>query len=124
MPAWADDLSIDDDTILWRRVSQSMFGVDSNGRPTLTSFAFKSPEDELSMDVSTETTADRVLAAGFPGQKIVGIKAGVLRKLGYLIVRNPEPDNPAHVLVVPKPGKSKKQKHVDRQQMAQSANWD
>ncbi len=76
------------------------------------------------MDVSTETTADRVLAAGFPGQKIVGIKAGVLRKLGYLIVRNPEPDNPAHVLVVPKPGKSKKQKHVDRQQMAQSANWD
>jgi len=122
MPPWFDDPSIDDETVLWRRVDPSMFD-DLEGRQTLTSFAFKSPQDELSMDVSSETTADEILAAGFPGQKIVGIKVGLLRSLGYIVARDPEPDNPAHVLVLPKPGKSKKQKHLDRQRMAQNCTW-
>lgn len=76
------------------------------------------------MDVSTETTRERVLGAGFPGQQIVGVKAGELRKLGYLIVRDPEPNNPAHVLVIPNPGKSSKQKHRDRKAMALRAEWE
>jgi hypothetical protein len=121
---WVDDTSINDEVTLWRRVNQSMFSEDSNGRTVLTSFAFKSPDDELSMDVSTETTAETVLSAGYPTQTIVGIKAGVLRKLGYIIARDPVPNNPAHVLVVPTPGKSQKQKHLDRQTMAQNATWE
>lgn len=124
MPPRIDDLSIADETALWRRVNQSMFDVDPAGRLTLQSFAFKAPGDELSMDISTETTAEKVLAAGLPAQKIVSIKVGELRRLGYIIVRDPEPNDPAHVLVLPAPGKSKKQKHLDRKAMALSATWE
>ena len=124
MPPWVDDPSIDDDTTLWRRVNQGMFHVDLEGRQSLTSFAFKSPADELSMDISIETTAEKVLAAGLPDQKIVSIKAGLLRGLGYIIARDPEPNNSAHVLVLPTPGKTKKEKHLDRQTMAKNATWE
>lgn len=124
MPPSVDDTSIDSDIVLWRRVNRSMLDVDSEGRQTLTSFAFKSQGDELSMDLSTETTRERVLEAGLPEQKIVGIKVGVLRELGYIIVRDPEPNDPAHVLVLPKPGKSKKEKHLDRKAMALKAEWE
>jgi hypothetical protein len=99
-----------------------MFEV-KEGKRSLTSFAFNSPDDELSMDVSTETTTEKVLAAGVPGQQIVSIKAGELRKLGYGIVRDPEPNDPAHVLVIPNPGKSSSQKHRDRKAMAIRAQW-
>ena len=119
--SWVDDPSINDEVALWRRVNESMFDTDAEGCRVLQSFAFKSPNDELSMDISSETTVEKVLAAGFPTQTIVGIKAGVLRKLGYMIVRDPEPDDSAHVLVVPNPGKTKKQKHLDRQTMARNA---
>lgn len=101
-----------------------MFDVDLEGREVLTSFAFKAPDDELSMDISTETTKELALAAGYPGQRIVGVKAGVFRRLGYLIVRDPEPDNPAHVLVIPEPGKTNAQKHRDRKAMALNATWE
>jgi hypothetical protein len=123
MPSRHDDLSIHDETILWRRVNSSppMMETDAGGNVTLTSFAFKAPQDELSMDISTETTQERVLAMGFPGQKLVGIEAGVLRRLGYLICRDPEPNDPAHVLVLPHPGKSKNQKREDRKRMALAA---
>jgi hypothetical protein len=124
MPPRVDDSSIADETILWRRVNQSMFDVGPEGQAILQSFAFKAPGDELSMDISGETTAEKVLAAGLPSQKVVGIKAGVLRRLGYIIVRDPEPDDPAHVLVLPLPGKSKKQKHLDRKAMALNAIWE
>lgn len=106
------------------KVNQSMFHVDPEGGVTLQSFAFRAPRDELSMDVSTETTAEKVLAAGFPGQKIVSIRVGVLRRLGYVIVRDPEPDNPAHVLVLPMPGKSNNRKHLDRKAIALNATWE
>ncbi len=118
MPPRTDDLSIDDETVLWRRVSPSMFNTDTQGNLILTSFAFKAPQDELSMDVSSETTREKALAMGFPGQRLVGIKAGTLRQLGYIIVRDPEPNNPAHVLVLPKPGKTKSEKQLDRKAMA------
>ena len=101
-----------------------MFDVGPDGQPILQSFAFKAPGDELSMDVSAETTAEKVLESGLPDQKIVGIKAGKLRRLGYIIMRDPEPDDPAHVLVLPLPGKSKKQKHLDRKAMALNATWE
>jgi len=121
MPAWTDDVSLSDETLLWRRVHPSMFSLDAGGTRRVTSFAFKSPDDQLSMDVSTETTLEKMLAAGFPGQVVIGIKVGLLRELGYIVARDPEPDNPAHVLVIPKPGKSKNQKHRDRQVMALNA---
>lgn len=124
MPPRVDDLSITDDAVLWRRVNESLFDVGPGGELTLQSFAFRAPEDELSMDISTETTAEKVRAAGFPGQKIVSIQVGVLRRLGYFIVRDPEPDNPAHVLVLPAPGKSSKQKHIDRKAMALNSTWE
>jgi hypothetical protein len=118
MPPRTDDASISDETVLWRRVFPT---TDFQGNLTLTSFDFRAPKDELSMDVSTETTREAVLARGLAGQTIVGLKAGFLRGLDYIIVRDPEPDNPAHVLVMPKPGKTDNQKRKDRKAMALEA---
>lgn len=120
---YQDDPTIRDEEVLWRRANADMFDKTVDGEELLQSWAFKDPKDTLSVDIASETSEAEVLAAGHPGQRIVGITAGFVRELGYTVARDPEPNDPAHALIIPKPGKTKKEKHLDRQSMALRATW-
>lgn len=117
MPPEIDAPDIADEDTLWRRVFKTMIHLDE-GKETLQSWAFKDSERELSIYLARETTEAAVLALGTPDQRIVCIKAGSIRAKGYKIVRDPEPDNIAHCLVMPYP-----QPKAHRKHMAEAAWW-
>ena len=116
MPEAIDATDIADDDILWRRVDSNMMDKGSDGAESLQSWAFKDQDHEVSVYLSRETTKEAVLACGKPGQIVVGLKAAVLRGLGYKLVRDPEPDNGSHCLILPYP-----QKKADRKSMAEAS---
>jgi hypothetical protein len=91
--------------ILWRRVDKHMIDRDPDGTECLQSWAYKDQHHEVSVYLGRQTTPEAVLAAGKPEQVIVGIRAQVIRDLGYKVVRDPEPNNAAHCLILPYPDK-------------------
>ncbi|HET6841534.1 MAG TPA: hypothetical protein VFK06_07585 [Candidatus Angelobacter sp.] len=103
MPEHIDAVDISDDDILWRRVDQSMIERNPDGTESLQSWAYKDQNHELSVHLARETTPQLVFAAGKPGQVLVGLRAQIIRSLGYKVVRDPEPDNSAHCLIIPYP---------------------
>src|SRR5713226_4681136 len=109
MPEAIDAADIAGDDILWRRVDTNMMDKNSDGTESLQSWAYKDQDHELSVYLSRETSKEAVLASGKSGQIIVGLKAAVFRDLGYIVVRDPEPDNGSHCLILPYP-----QKKADR----------
>jgi len=100
MAARIDAGDISDDAILWRRVDARMVDRSTN---SLQTWAWKDQNKQLSVYVAAETTVEKVLVLGKPGQIIVRITAGTIRKLGHIIVRDPEPDEPAHCIIEPYP---------------------
>jgi hypothetical protein len=116
MPEAIDAADIGDDDILWRRVDRNMIDKGSTGKESLQSWAFKDQNHELSVYLSRETTMPVVLASGKPGQIVVSLKAAVIRGLGYKVVRDPEPDNSSHCLILPYPLKK-----ADRKAMAEAS---
>jgi hypothetical protein len=103
MPEAIDAADIANDDIVWRRVGRDMMDKGPDGKESLQSWAYKDQNHELSVYLSRETTKQAVLALGKPDQIIVGLKVGVLRSLGYKVVRDPEPDNRSHCLILPYP---------------------
>src|ERR1044071_720038 len=116
MPDPIDAPDIADDDILWRRVDARMLEANADGSESLQAWAYKDQNRELSVYLSRETTPQAVLSAGKPGQVLVGIRAGEVRKLGYKVVRDREAGNSAHCLVLPYP-----QKGADRKSMANAS---
>jgi len=109
----ADD--IPNDALLLRRVDKRMVNRANN---SLESWAWDDQNQEISVYVAAETTEERVLAAGKPEQIIVRIKAGEFRKLGHIIVRDREPDEPAHCIIHPHPN------HRIRKKLCERSTWD
>lgn len=104
MPPKVDATDISDDAILWRRVDRGM--IDKVGDfESLQSWAFKDQNHEISLYVAAETSEKAVLAVGKLDQVIVSITAGDIRRLGYKVVRDPDPDNLAHCIIDPYPTK-------------------
>jgi hypothetical protein len=86
----AEDIQ-DDDLLLRRITPANHTALQPDGTRILTGFAFRERNHECSMYVAKEVTHEKVLSCGFPTQEIVEVRAGDVRKLGYMIVR--EPDN-------------------------------
>ena len=107
MPDRTDAVDIPDDGELWRRIDRGMLDPTTN---TLQSWAWNDQNKEVSMYYGKETTVEAVLAAGKPEQRIIKITAEALRSLGYIVARDPEPDNSAHCLLLPFPNTPKKRK--------------
>jgi len=103
MPEPTDATDISDDDVLWRRVDKNMIDRNPDGTESLQSWAYKDQNHEVSVYLGRETTLEAVLAAGKPEQVLVGIRAQVIRDLGYKVVRDPEPNNRAHCLILPYP---------------------
>ena len=103
LPADADDQSISGDEILYRRIplnpSEMIQETDVPGEFRPSSGNFRS-EGPVSVDRSSlsspEQTRDRAKPAVF---HVAGVEAKVARQCGCRIVKDPLPDNPAHVLI-------------------------
>jgi len=107
MPNRTDATDIPDDAELWRRIDGGMLDPTTQ---TLQSWAWDDQQHEVSVYFGKETTAEAVLAAGKSDQRIIKITAGALRSLGYIVARDPEPDNSAHCVILPYPNTRKKRK--------------
>src|SRR5437879_6521022 len=116
MPEPIDAQDIGDDDVLWRRVDRNMMDKGPDGKESLQSWAYKDQNHELSIYLSRETSKEAVLASGKPCQILVALKASIFRGLGYKVVRDPEPDNSSHCLILPYP-----QKKADRKSMAEAS---
>lgn len=123
MAADKDDATIKDDAILWRNVPPWHFVRDDEGGIRSASAAFDNDKDGSPMSVSL---ADVVLARGgapedsirsLPGFGLAGITAALVRGCDQSIVRDPQPENPAHGLVL-----GKKTKGTQRK-LARGASW-
>lgn len=103
LPADIDDSSIPDDELLYRRIPlhppEMIQETDVPGEFRPSSGNFRS-EGPLSVDRSTlsspEQTRDRAKPTLF---HVAGVLAKSARQCGCRIVKDPLPDNPAHVLI-------------------------
>ncbi len=110
-----DDLTIQNDDDLWRRIPPWHFVSDENlGRRRPSGAAFEDGRDGSSMSVviarvaaENERSADDVLE-GHDDFALAAVTAGLARECRQIIVRNPLPQEPAHGLVVGNKTKSVK----------------
>lgn len=96
---WIDDRSIENSDGLWRHIHPEQFTWDqqtSKWRPT--SGAFIDRSGEMSVDLASLTTLAQSLAEK-PDHSLVEVEAGILRKMGYVLVLDPLESNPAHTLI-------------------------
>lgn len=110
-----DDLTIADDSELWRKITPLHVVQQPDGGQRLSSAAFQNREgDKLSVlleDTVRETgRTEADILAGFDGYKLASIPAGSARDLGQAIVRAPEEGEPAHCHMVGKKSKSVKRR--------------
>lgn len=101
-----DDATIADEELLLRRVRPAWIIADHNRgcwRPSKA--AFQDSEDGSPMSVHLTSV---LLEAGLPstsplggheGYGLVSFTAGLVRTLGQIVVRDPQPNDPAHGLV-------------------------
>jgi hypothetical protein len=109
VPKRTDDAEIPDDALLYRVLGQENWSVVENGIRRVSSFAFK---DTLSYEAScflaSEISLDD-LKKRFPGKRICGVTAAVVRDQRHIIARAPEEfeGNAAHIVICP-PGNLKR----------------
>jgi hypothetical protein len=70
----------------------------------------------LSVDLASLTTVEQALA-GNPEHSLAEVRTAVFREKGYIVVRDPLPENPAHALVCGKITKA----HA--REIARAATW-
>jgi hypothetical protein len=118
-----DAEDINDDDLLLRRITPTAHtALQADGTRILTSFAFRSPTHEFSMYVAKEVTHEKVLSCGLPTQEIIEVRAGDVRKLGYMIVREPDDCDDSHVFAKAKVPKTKSQVIKDCKALAEIVN--
>ncbi len=101
----ADDLTIPDDAVVWRRVPPYHVIYDDNlGRHRPTSDAFKDDPDGEPMSVALADSCDEpaTVLQGHEGFALAGMTAGFLRQHSQKIVRKPTPEEPWHAVVIGK----------------------
>jgi len=100
-PEVADDTTIPDDEILWRRVPPWHVTDDpkrpEGKRPATAAF----DEDDMSVSIARETSVEKILEA-HEAFSLVGFPASLAREKGLRIVRKPLAENPAHAEVIGK----------------------
>lgn len=122
--AYADDLTIADGAVLWRRI-HPMWAVEENhGGLRVSSAAFDDSKDGSPTSVfiadivrSTGRQAGQLLA-GFKDYGLAALTAGQARAPGQRVARDPLPEEPAHAFIV-----GKKTKPVKRA-LAAACRWE
>lgn len=94
-----DDLSISNDTVLWRAILPAWIVVNPTGGPRASTAAFKT--QEVSVFIAAETTVDQVLALFPAGSRLQWFTAGDVRAADCIIVRDTNPPHPpGHALIL------------------------
>jgi hypothetical protein len=118
-----DAEDIQDDDLLLRRITPTNHtALQPDGTRILTGFAFRERNHECSMYVAKEVTHEKVLSCGFETQEIVEARAGDVRNLGYMIVREPDNCDDSHVFAKALAYKSKGQIEKDCKTLAELVN--
>ena len=118
-----DAKDINDDDLLLRRITPAGHtALQPDGTRILTGFAFRERNHEFSLYVAKEVTHEKVLSCGFPTQEIVEVTAGEVRKLGYIIVRDPDDCDDSHVFAHATAHKSRNQIAQDCKALADLVN--
>jgi hypothetical protein len=118
-----DAEDIRDEDLLLRRITPSQHILElPDGTRALNSFAFRDPKNEFSMYVAAEITREKLLSCGFPNQEIIEIQAGDVRRLGYMIIRDPDDCDASHVFAKAIVPKSRSQIHKDCKMLAEIVN--
>ena len=95
-PEWIDDASVPDQSVLWRGVSPELQEIDGlTNRLIPREGAFRT--QKVSMNIKAETTVAAMQAKGSMW-RLWALRAKQIRDAGCIIVRDPEPDDPSHVL--------------------------
>ncbi len=114
-----DDATIPDAEDLYRRLAKDWIVPDAvYGGLRISSGAFRDPDSEISVHLSSMIAPEDSLAYG--GENIVAlaaVTAGEARRLEQAVVREPQPRDPAHALVC-----GRQPKNV-RRQLARLARW-
>jgi len=98
VPQRPDDPSIGNDERLWRRVHPTQIELDPQTKePDVSSGTFSTREEVL-VTIATESTLADFLRDN-PDHSIIEFTAGAARALGCTVVRDPQPNDPAHALV-------------------------
>lgn len=98
MPPRPDDSSIGDNEILWRRVHPTQIDlIAETGLPDVSSGTF-STREEVSISIASEGVLEDFVR-DYPEHSVIEFTAGAARALGCTVVRDPQPNDPAHALV-------------------------
>ena len=98
-----DDPTIPDEAEIWRRIPPWHFYHDDTlgrMRPTKAAFDDDPDGEPMSAILATEAGDPTAALAGHEGFALAAVTAGVARQCGLMIVRDPLPEEPAHVLIV------------------------
>jgi len=114
-----DDESIPDAEDLYRRLAKDWIVPDRvMGSVRVSSGAFRDPNSEISVHLSSMIRPDDSLAYGGAGiVALAAVTAGDARGLGQAVVRDAQPDDPAHALICGLQSKSVRHK------LASLARW-
>lgn len=96
-----DDPSIPNAEDLYRRLARDWIVPDRmTGGVRVSSGAFKDLHGEISVHLSSKITPEDSLAYGGAGiVALVAVTAGNVRSLAQAVVRDAQPDDPAHALI-------------------------
>ena len=104
-----DDLTIENDWLLLRRVSPLWLVSDGAGGVRLSSQAFQNhPTNPLAFSVHLERVLielglpNESIVSSHAGYSVVALTAALVRQHGQIIARAPEPADPAHAHVIGK----------------------
>jgi hypothetical protein len=118
-----DAEDIGDDDLLLRRITPSLHtAAQPDGTRILIGFAFRERTHEFSMYVAKEVTHEKILSCGFETQEIVEVRAGDVRQLGYMIVRDPDECDNSHVFAKALAHKTRGQIEKDCKALAEIVN--
>ena len=98
---WIDDITISNEELLWRRIHRNHISCGQDGNLILSSAAFKSRHNLLSVDIASLTRKDKSLD-GYPEHSLAEFTAGLARSAECIIRKEPLNNNPAHANVIGK----------------------
>lgn len=94
---WADDSTISDDALLWRRIAPDDIRVDpQTGHETISSAAFRTKQ--MSVHIASLTNTQNVLA-NYPNERLAEFRARDARAVKCIVIGDPLQNDPSHALV-------------------------
>lgn len=115
-PQYADDPTIGDHEVVWRRVAAELCERRADGSVAIGSWAFSDSSDgtPMSVDLASIASDPASTAASLPGCIVVGLRVGELRAEGFGVMPWKEDDNDAHAYVLGNKNKQSKRRRLKK----------